>query len=69
MRKNRFNPSSRKVSDYERELLFLTKAALLTRDQDMRQKIEFVLECMRKQNIRHSPLIRARIFEYAVLSK
>jgi hypothetical protein len=69
MRKNMFNTSSLKVSDYERELLFLTKAALLRRDQDMRPKFEFVLECMRKHKIRHSPQIRARIFEYAVLSK
>jgi hypothetical protein len=65
----KFNPISKNAADFERELLFLSKAALLGKKSSQLEQYDFVFDCLKKQGIRHSSNIKARIFEYAVLNR
>jgi len=69
MKKHKFSPDSKRIEDYEMELLFLSKSALIKPDDStILDQYNFVFDCMKKNSIRHSGNIKSRIFEYAVLN-
>lgn len=68
LKKNQFDPESNRVSDYERELLFISKMAEMTKENkdSTLHRYEFVFDCMKKKGVKMSANIKARVFEYAV---
>ena len=71
LRDEKFDPSSREVDQYERQLKVLSLLGLLldkSKRADLVNQFDYVLACMQENKITQTPQIKARIFEYSLLN-
>ena len=68
----KFDPASSDVEQYEQQLKLLSlQGLLLGKDKlpALLKQFDYILECMQTNSVLLTPQLRARIFEYSLLSK